>query len=87
MTTQNYLIVENNIVTNSVVWDGDINTWTPPVDSIALAEATTRTMVWQPVVEDGKTTDWVLTEQLGGGAIGFTWDGEVLTTNISEPKI
>ena len=87
MTTQNYLIVEANVVTNNVVWDGDVNTWTPPSDSIQLIQATTPAMIWQTVIVDGKITDFVLGEQIGAGDIGFTWDGTVLTTNQSKPVI
>ena len=65
MTTQNYLIVEANVVTNNVVWDGDVNTWTPPSDSIQLIQATTPAMIWQTVIVDGKITDFVLGEQIG----------------------
>ena len=84
MTTQNYLIVEANIVTNNVVWDGDVNTWTPPADSIQLIQATTPAMVWEL---NADKTDYVLTEQVGAGDIGFTWDGTVLTTNQPKPSI
>lgn len=84
MTTQNYLIIENNIVTNSVVWDGDVNTWTPPTDSIQLIQATTPANIWTP---DYTTTpySWKITTVVGAGDIGFTWDGTVLTTNLPEP--
>ena len=87
MTTQNYLIVEANLVTNNVVWDGDVNTWTPPSNSIQLIQTTTPAMIWQTVIVDGKITDFVLGEQIGAGDIGFTWDGTVLTTNQSKPVI
>ena len=87
MTTQNYLIVEANIATNNVVWDGDVNTWMPPVDSIQLVQSTTPAMVWQPVIVDGKITDYVLTEQIGAGSIGFTWDGTNYITNESKPSM
>jgi len=83
MTVQTYLIVENNVVTNSVVWDGNPQTWTPPADSIQLVEATTPALIWE-----WNTTvtpnEWQLTEIVGAGGIGFTWNGTVLTTN--EPK-
>ena len=84
MTTQNYLIVEANIVTNNVVWDGDVNTWTPPTDSIQLIQATTPAMVWEL---NADKTDYVLTEQVGAGDIGFTWDGTVCITNQPKPTI
>ena len=87
MTTQNYLIIESNVVTNEVVWNGDTNTWQPPAESIQVVDATTPAMVWQPVLVDSKITDWVLGEVLGAGAIGFTWNGSVLNTNEPKPPI
>ena len=87
MTTQNYLIVEANVVTNNVVWDGNTQTWTPPADSIQLIQATTPAMVWEAVIVDGKITDYVLTEQIGAGDIGFTWDGTNCITNESKPSM
>ena len=87
MTTQNYLIVEANVVTNNVVWDGNTKTWTPPADSIQLIQATTPAMVWEAVIVDGKITDYVLTEQIGAGDIGFTWDGTNCITNESKPSM
>ena len=80
---QNYLIIENNVVNNIVIWNGDTNTWTPPQGSIALPQATTPAMVW---VFNYTTTPYTsnLEEVIGAGAIGFTWDGSVLHTN--EPK-
>ena len=87
MTTQNYLIVEANVVTNNVVWDGNTQTWTPPADSIQLIQATTPAMVWEAVIVDGKITDYVLTEQIGAGSIGFTWDGTNCITNESKPSM
>ena len=82
MTTQNYFVVENNVVTNVVVWDGDTNSWSPPEGAVMLPEKTTPTMIW--MVPEGATS-YVLTEVLGEGAIGFTWNGTVLTTNESQP--
>lgn len=85
MTTQNYLIVESNVVTNNVVWDGNPNTWQPPENSIQLVDATTPAMVWQ---FNDANDDWVLVEVVGAGGIGFTWNPttEVLTTNEPKPK-
>jgi hypothetical protein len=87
MTIQNYFIIENNVVTNDVVWDGNVNTWTPPANSIHLVVSTTPAMVWTPAIVDSKITDYVLTEEIGAGSIGFTWDGTVLTTNEPKPTI
>ena len=83
-TTQQYLIIEQNVVTNLVVWDGDTTQWTPPVGSIALIQATTPAMVWQ---ENADKTEYVLTEQIGAGSIGFTWDGTNCITNEPKPTI
>jgi hypothetical protein len=87
MTMQNYLIIESNVVTNNVLWDGNPETWTPPAGSIQLIDETTPAKIWQPVYTEEKLTDWVLEEQLGVGDIGFTWDGNVLTTNEPKPAI
>ena len=81
---QNYFIVESNVVTNIVVWNGNTTQWTPPQGSIALVQATTPAMVW---VLNTDKTDYVLTEELGQGQIGFTWDGTVCTTNQPKPSI
>jgi hypothetical protein len=86
MITQNYLIIESNIVTNVCVWDGDVSTWAPPADSILLIQATTPAMVW----DLDTTTDpssFVLKEHIGVGNIGFTWDGTILTTNQPQPQL
>ena len=87
MTTQNYLVVENNVVTNSVVWDGNTQTWTPPSDATMLIQATTPAMVWESTIVDKKITAYNLVEQMGVGGIGFTWDGTTLTTNQSQPAV
>ena len=83
MTTQNYLIIENNIVTNIVVWDGGPD-WIPPADSIQLVQSTTPAMVW---ILNSDKTDFVLSEVMGAGDIGFTWNGTVCTTNQTKPII
>ena len=83
MTIQNYLIIENNTVTNSVLWDGDINTWQPPENTLMLVQDTTPTMIW---LFDGKIQDYILTEFIDVGDIGFTWDGTKLTTNQPKPE-
>lgn len=80
--TQNYFIVESNVVVNCVVWDGDTTQWTPPAGSIPLVAATTPAMVWE--LNTDKTA-YVLVQQIGAGAIGFTWDGSVLTTDQPQP--
>lgn len=87
MTTQNYLIVQENIVTNIVFWDGNIQTWQPPQDAIILVDATTPTKVWERLIIDGKVTDYVLTNSIGNAGIGFTWDGSFAITNQPKPEI
>ena len=82
--TQNYFIIEQNIVTNLVVWDGDTSVWTPPQGSIAIVQATTPAKIWKSDTTTIPTT-WKLVEVMGAGGIGFTWDGTVLTTNQPEP--
>lgn len=81
---QNYLVIENNVVTNVCIWDGDTTQWTPPAGSIALVQATTPAMVWEL---NADKTDYVLVETMGVGSISFTWDGTVLTTNQPKPKV
>jgi len=83
MTTQNYLIVEGNVVTNDVVWNGDVNTWAPPSGSTALIAESTLARIWKP---DQATQQYVLEAVLGVGGIGFTWDGTVLTTYEPQPE-
>lgn len=85
METQNYLEVRNNVVVNVVVWDGDVNTWTPPEGSTMLIQATTPAIVWVNLNGIYDTPNWVLEQKNGYGNIGFTWDGTVLTTNQEHP--
>jgi hypothetical protein len=37
-----YAVVENGVVTNSIVWDGDTSKWEPP-QSMTLVESTEAT--------------------------------------------
>jgi hypothetical protein len=80
---QNYLIIEDNVVTNLVVWDGGSD-WTPPVNSIQLIASDTNAKVWQL---NADKTDYELVEQQGIGGIGYAWDGSVLITNKPKPTI
>ena len=85
MTVQAYLQIENNIVTNNVMWDGDVNTWQPPADATMLVTATTPALIWYWNFNlDPKA--WELIEVIGAGDIGFTWDGTVLTTSQPMPS-
>ena len=91
---QDYLIIQNNVVTNNVTWNGDTNVWTPPPGSIALVKANTPAMVWvdfqteftPPTVPPTYVTKYELREVMGVGDVGFTWDGSVLTTNQPDPQ-
>ena len=85
MTVQAYLQIENNIVTNVVMWDGDTSQWQPPTDATMLIQANISALIWEEVIVD-KKIEYALTEVLGAGEIGFTWNGSVLTTNQPQPK-
>ena len=80
---QNYLIIEQNVVVNIVVWNGDTTQWTPPQGSIALVQSTTPSKIWE--LNNLLPPSYELVEVIGAGSIGFTWDGSVLTTNESKP--
>jgi hypothetical protein len=82
MTTQNYLMIQENVVTNLCVWDGNTQTWQPPADATMLVAETTPTKVWGL---NESRTDYVLTDSIGDAGIGFTWDGSVATTNQPKP--
>ena len=84
MEAQNYLIIQDNVVTNVVMWNGDTTQWVPPADSIFIPQASTPTKVW---VYSEQLNEFVLEEQLGMGAVGFTWDGQSVTTNMEKPEI
>lgn len=79
--TNNYLMIQDNIVTNVCVWDGNTQTWTPPTDATMLLQSEIVANVWEL---DKSKTDFVLTPVLGAGQIGYEWNGTELTTN--EPK-
>lgn len=79
---QNYLMISpSNIVENVCVWDGNTDTWTPPAGYTMLPQATTPALVWKVV--DG---EYVLQEEIGGGSIGFTWNGTECITNEPKPE-
>jgi hypothetical protein len=89
MTIQNYLVIENNVVNNIILWDGDTNTWQPPESATMLVEATTPAYVWDLYIdnEDWSKTDWFLIEIMGDCSVGFTWNGTACTTNQPKPPI
>ena len=82
MTTQPYLIINFNVVENVCLWDGNFDTWQPPIDSIQLVQSTTPAIIW---VLNADQTDYVLEQIIGVGQIGFTWNGSVVTTNQPKP--
>ena len=82
MTTQNYLMIQENIVTNVCLWDGNVNTWQPPVDAIMLVLATTQTKVWGLNQDQ---TGYILVNSVSDADIGFTWDGTFAITNQPQP--
>lgn len=84
MTAQNYLMVQENVVTNVCLWDGNTESWQPPSDAIMLIQATTPTKVWGLNQDE---TEYVLTDSIGDASIGFTWDGTVATTNQPQPVV
>lgn len=84
MTTQAYLQIENNVVINNVMWDGNTQDWQPPSDATMVITANTPAMIWQ--LNPDKTA-YILVEVIGAGQIGFTWNGTVLTTNNPQPSI
>lgn len=84
MTTKPYFIVQENVVTNCVLWDGNTEIWAPPQNAIMLIVESTPAMIWE--LNQDKT-DYILVEQIGAGDIGFTWGGSVLTTNQPKPVI
>lgn len=77
-------MIQENVVTNVCLWDGNTETWTPPSDATMLVLATTPTKVWQLNTEQ---TEYVLTDSIGDADIGFTWDGSVATTNQPKPNV
>ena len=85
---QNYLMVEKttNIVDNVCIWDGNTETWTPPDNYLMLPQATTMALVW--VLDNSLTPpDYVLTQEMGAGQIGFTWNGTECVTNEPKPQV
>lgn len=76
------MINSNNICENIIVWDGDTNKWQPPVGYLMLVQATTPTKNWKLTVDN----TYALSDFIGDGDIGWTWDGVCLTTNQPQPS-
>lgn len=85
MDVQTYCIIDSQsgVCDNVTLWDGDMGVWQPPVKHIAVPQASTPSKVW---VQVDNTQQWVLTETVGDGQIGYTWDGVCLTTNEAPPS-
>ena len=77
-------MIQENIVTNLCVWDGDVNIWTPPTNATMLVAETTPTKVWGL---NEAQTEYVLINSIGDAGVGFTWDGLVATTNQEKPEV
>ena len=84
MTTQTYCMVDaqTNICDNVVVWDGNTETWPVPDSHLVLPQATTPSKAWAYNTDTG---EWALQSSVGGGEIGFTWNGSELVTNEPMP--
>ena len=82
MTTQNYLVIQDNVVTNIVLWDGNTDSWNPPSNATMLIQATTPVLDW---LWNEILMDYELVEIVGELAnIGYTYNGNDCVTN--EPK-
>jgi hypothetical protein len=81
---ENYLIIEDNVVTNICVWDGKTETWTPTEGAVAVPQATAKAMIW---VWDEDTQTVELKEVIGAVGVGFTYDGVKFTTNLPKPSV
>jgi hypothetical protein len=76
MTNRYCLIDEStSVCVNVVLWDGNLDTWSPPVGYIALPQETTPSKVWAWNTGLG---DWSLVPSEPIGWTGFTWDGTYL---------
>lgn len=82
MTTQNYCMINEatGICENLCLWDGNLDTWTPPAGYVMLLQATTPAKMWAYSADS-----YSLVAQDGAGQIGFTWDGTHLITNDPMP--
>ena len=77
-------MVQENVVTNICVWNGDINSWVPPADATMLVSETARSKVW---VLNEEKTEYVLVESVGDVSVGFTYDGTFCITNEPKPTV
>ena len=82
----NYLMIQNNVVTNICEWDGNTEEWQPPANATMLLQNQTPAMIWQAIYDGVTFVDWVLIEVIGAADIGFSWNGSVATTNEPKPQ-
>jgi hypothetical protein len=77
---EKYLVIQENVVTNICLWDGNTSTWTPPSGAIMLFAETAPTRIW---ALDNK--EYILINSSGDANIGFTYDGTSCITNEEKP--
>lgn len=86
MTTQSYLIINTSVdpavCENIAVWDGNTETWNPGENYVAVPADSTVALLWS---YEKSSNSFVLIESVGSGKVGYTWDGEKLTTNAPKP--
>lgn len=82
---ENYLLINNqsNIVENICVWDGNLQTWTPPNNYLLLVQKTTPAKIW---IYSNSIQDYELQTVIGEGQIGFVWNGVECVTNEPKPQ-
>lgn len=81
MSIKNYLIIEQNEVTNIVLWDGNVQTWSPSGDVLVLSQEDTPTKIWQLISDD-----YQLVDSIGDALIGFKYDGARCIINLPKPE-
>lgn len=83
MEVKKYLMINTNtnICVNIILWDGDETNYKPPEGYILLTKDDIKAVNWY-----WTGTEWTLTEFMGQGEIGYTWDGEKLTTPYEKPE-
>lgn len=76
-----YLMIENDVVVNTCIWDGNNTTWTPPNNVTMLEQESTQTKIW-----DLKNKEFILVDSIGDARIGFTYEKGVCVTNEPKPE-
>jgi hypothetical protein len=86
MTIQSYLVINTSlspaVCENICVWDGNTETWNPGENYTAMPLESTTALVWE---YEKSSKSFVLVERIGGGRVGYTWDGTKLITNATMP--